>query len=65
MAASLCVGITFLTVINNLPEPCMLHIIQNDPAVPPGIIEQILTIPFHVHHPYRGERLPYPGIFLP
>ena len=38
----------------------MLHIIQNDPAVPPGIIEQILTIPFRVHHPYRGERLPDP-----
>lgn len=38
----------------------MLHIIQNDPAVPPGIIEQVLTIPFRVHHPYRGELLPPP-----
>ena len=59
-AASLCVDITFIAVISRLQEPCMLHIIQNDPAVPPGIIEQILTVPFCVHHPYRGERLPDP-----
>jgi len=35
-----------------------LHIIQNDPEVPPGNIVEYLTIPYSIHHPYRGERLP-------
>jgi len=38
----------------------MLHIIQNDPEVPPGNIIEFLTSPYAVHHPYRGERLPEP-----
>jgi GMP synthase-like glutamine amidotransferase len=36
----------------------MLHIIQNDPEVPPGNIEGNLTIPWQLHHPYRGGSLP-------
>jgi len=36
----------------------MLHIIQNDPEVPPGNIIDHLTIPYVIHHPYRGEKLP-------
>jgi GMP synthase-like glutamine amidotransferase len=36
----------------------VLHIIQNDPEVPPGNILDILSIPYTVHHPYRGEKLP-------
>jgi GMP synthase-like glutamine amidotransferase len=36
----------------------MLHIIQNDPEVPPGNILASLKIPYVVKHPYRGERLP-------
>lgn len=36
----------------------MLHIIQNDPTVPPGNILEILAVPPPVHHPYRGDRLP-------
>ena len=39
----------------------MLHIIQNDPEVPPGNLLDHLTIPYIVHHPYRGERLPEIG----
>ncbi|MDD2897456.1 MAG: type 1 glutamine amidotransferase [Desulfuromonadaceae bacterium] len=39
----------------------MLHIIQNDPDVPPGNILHDCTIPYSVHHPYRGERLPEVG----
>jgi GMP synthase (glutamine-hydrolysing) len=36
----------------------MLHIIQNDPDVPPGnILENLAVLP-PVHHPYRGDRLP-------
>jgi GMP synthase (glutamine-hydrolysing) len=35
-----------------------LHIIQNDPEVPPGNIVEHLTIPYRIHYPYRGERLP-------
>jgi len=35
-----------------------LHIIQNDPDVPPGNIVEYLTIPCRIHHPYRGDRLP-------
>jgi GMP synthase-like glutamine amidotransferase len=38
----------------------MLHIIQNDPEVPPGNIVEHLTIPFVVHHPYRDGSLPDP-----
>lgn len=36
----------------------MLHIIQNDPEVPPGNMLDHLTIPYRIHHPYRGEKLP-------
>jgi len=36
----------------------MLQIIQNDPEVPPGNIVEHLTVPYVIHHPYRGERLP-------
>jgi GMP synthase-like glutamine amidotransferase len=36
----------------------MLHIIQNDPDVPPGNILENLVIQPPVHHPYRGDRLP-------
>lgn len=35
-----------------------LHIIQNDTEVPPGNLIDHLTIPYIVHHPYRGEPLP-------
>jgi GMP synthase-like glutamine amidotransferase len=38
----------------------MLHIIQNDPEVPPGNIVDHLTIPHVVHHPYRDGVLPEP-----
>jgi len=40
--------------------PVMLHIIQNDPEVPPGNIIDNLTIPFVIHHPYRDGYLPEP-----
>lgn len=36
----------------------ILHIIQNDPEVPPGNLLDHLTVPYIVHHPYRGDRLP-------
>ena len=36
----------------------ILHIIQNDPEVPPGNILDHLSIPYIIHHPYRGEKLP-------
>ncbi|HCE68460.1 MAG: hypothetical protein A2X82_06115 [Geobacteraceae bacterium GWC2_55_20] len=39
----------------------MLHIIQNDPEVPPGnIIDNLeqLEQPYFLHHPYLGETLP-------
>ncbi|MFZ4857410.1 MAG: type 1 glutamine amidotransferase [Desulfuromonadaceae bacterium] len=39
----------------------MLHIIQNDPEVPPGNLLDHLTIPYIVHHPYRGDSLPESG----
>ncbi len=39
----------------------MLHIIQNDPEVPPGNLLDYLSIPHAVHHPYRGESLPEVG----
>ena len=41
----------------------MLHIIQNDPEVPPGNIAEILEdtgAVFVVHHPYCGDPLPCP-----
>jgi GMP synthase-like glutamine amidotransferase len=38
----------------------MLHIIQNDPEVPPGNIIDHLTIHFVIHHPYRDGCLPDP-----
>lgn len=38
----------------------MLHIIQNDPEVPPGNIIDHLTIPHAMHHPYRDGILPEP-----
>lgn len=36
----------------------MLHIIQNDPEVPPGNILDAISVPYRIHHPYRGEQLP-------
>jgi GMP synthase-like glutamine amidotransferase len=39
----------------------MLHIIQNDPEVPPGNLLYHLSIPYVVLHPYRGEKLPDVG----
>jgi len=42
----------------------MLHIIQNDPEVPPGNLTENLAdlgVPFHLHHLYRGEALPNPA----
>lgn len=38
----------------------MLHIIQNDPEVPPGNIVEHLTTPWTIHHPYRDGLLPEP-----
>ena len=41
----------------------MLHIIQNDPEVPPGNLAENLAdlgVPFQLHHLYRGEPLPIP-----
>jgi GMP synthase-like glutamine amidotransferase len=38
----------------------MLHIIQNDPEVPPGNILDHLTVPHVVHHPCRDGCLPEP-----
>jgi len=38
----------------------MLHIVQNDPEVPPGTILDYLTIPYILHHPYRDRQLPGP-----
>ena len=36
----------------------MLHIIQNDPKVPPGNLVDDLEVPYVLHHPYRGDQLP-------
>lgn len=36
----------------------VLHIIQNDPEVPPGNIIDNLSIPYVIHHPYRDGILP-------
>jgi GMP synthase-like glutamine amidotransferase len=38
----------------------MIHIIQNDPEVPPGNLLDHLLLPYSVHHPYRGDCLPKP-----
>lgn len=38
----------------------MLHIIQNDPEVPPGSVVEHLTVPYLINHPYRTGRLPQP-----
>lgn len=39
----------------------MLHIIQNDPEVPPGNLLESLNRPYAVHHPYRDGGLPLVG----
>lgn len=39
----------------------MLHIIQNDPEVPPGNLVENLTVPYQLHHPYRDGSLPEIG----
>ena len=42
----------------------MLHIIQNDPEVPPGNTAENLAdlgVPFQLHQIYRGEALPCPA----
>ncbi|MDD2853020.1 MAG: type 1 glutamine amidotransferase [Desulfuromonadaceae bacterium] len=36
----------------------ILHIIQNDPEVPPGNIIDNLAIPYVIHHPYRDGIFP-------
>lgn len=36
----------------------ILHIIQNDPEVPPGNIFDNLAIPYVIHHPYRDGAFP-------
>jgi GMP synthase (glutamine-hydrolysing) len=36
----------------------MLHIIQNDPEVPPGSITDHVPVPYLVHHPYRDGLFP-------
>lgn len=38
----------------------MLHIIQNDPEVPPGLVTEYLTVPYLVHHAYLDGILPQP-----
>jgi len=38
----------------------MLHIIQNDPEVPPGNLTENLTVPYQLHHPYKTGPLPRP-----
>lgn len=39
----------------------MLHIIQNDPEVPPGGLLDHLSIPWQLHHPYTTGQLPELG----
>jgi GMP synthase (glutamine-hydrolysing) len=39
----------------------MLHIIQNDPEVPPGNLSENLKVPYQLHHPYMDGRLPEIG----
>jgi GMP synthase-like glutamine amidotransferase len=36
----------------------MLHIIQNDPEVPPGNLLDFIAVPYVVCHPYRDGALP-------
>jgi GMP synthase-like glutamine amidotransferase len=39
----------------------MLHIVQNDPEVPPGTVDEYLDaagIAYCLHHPYSGDPLP-------
>ncbi len=39
----------------------MLHIIQNDPEVPPGNLTEkldLLAMPYFINHPYTGNPLP-------
>lgn len=36
----------------------LVHVIQNDPEVPPGSILDHISLPYEIHHPYRGEQLP-------
>jgi len=43
-----------------MESTAMLHIIQNDPEVPPGNIIDHLSISHVVHHPYRDGLLPEP-----
>ena len=38
----------------------LLHIIQNDPEVPPGNLIDHLSIPYVIHHPYRDGIIPEP-----
>ncbi len=47
-----------LEAVGDIREETMLYIIQNDPEVPPGNIVEGLTVPYVVHHPYRGDLLP-------
>jgi GMP synthase (glutamine-hydrolysing) len=49
-----------LHINTQLPGASVLHIIQNDPEVPPGNIVEHLTIPCKIHHPYRDGLLPGP-----
>ncbi|NMC74449.1 MAG: type 1 glutamine amidotransferase, partial [Geobacteraceae bacterium] len=39
----------------------MVHILQNDPAVPAGNIVEFLPVPPRICRLYRGEPLPEPG----
>ncbi len=39
----------------------MLHIIQNDPEVPPGNIVDNLDVPYVLHHSYSTRRMPHPA----
>jgi len=36
----------------------MLHVVQNDPEVPPGNLLKSLNRPHTLHHPYRDGQLP-------
>ena len=47
--------------MTKLTRAGMLQIIQNDPEVPPGNLLDHLTVPYIVHHPYRGDPLPEQG----
>ena len=46
--------------MDNVRASSRLHIIQNDPEVPPGTILDFLKSPYSLHHPYNGEKLPQP-----